>query len=725
MVRSVRFVVLAVAFLVLLHSAGALAQGKPPVAPVREVTDTYFGVSVRDPYRYFEKADDPEAVAWMKAQADHTRTVLDSMPGRKALLARIEELGDAAPARVWNFVVNADHLFYLERKSDENIGKLWVRPGAAAKPRLLVDPDKRPHPEGKHLAIDWFVPSLDNRFVAVGISVGGSEESSLHVIDVATGKDTGDVIDRVNFGASGWTPDGRLLYNRLQKVAPGAPVTDKYVNSKVYRHVLGTDPEKDVALLGPGVTPGVEIAPAALSFVMVDPVSRHAIGLVSNGVQREITLYTAPVAEVASGSPAWRKVVDPADGVTDFSWTGDQLFLVSHQGAPRFKLLRRSLADPAAAPVVVVPQSDHVIVGSTAAKDALYVKQMKGGMSRILRVPLDGKGKPKPIPLPFQGDVPWMASDVRVDGIWFDETGWVRYGGIYRFDPATRKTTDTGLQPRGRFDEPKDVVATEVTVKSHDGVPVPLSIIHRKGLKRDGRSPTMLYGYGAYGISQLPRFNPANLAWMERGGILAVAHVRGGGENGQEWYEAGKKGTKPNTWKDAIACGQWLVAQGYTKPPLLSIRGGSAGGIFVGRSITDRPDLFGAALDHVPMSDVVRTEFSANGVPNIPEFGSVATEEGFRALYAMSPYHWVKDGVPYPAVLVTTGANDPRVDAWQAAKMAARLQAATSSGKPVLLRIDYDAGHGMGSTKRQGYEETADSAAFLLWQAGVKEFQPR
>jgi prolyl oligopeptidase len=372
-----------------------------------------------------------------------------------------------------------------------------------------------------------------------------------------------------------------------------------------------------------------------------------------------------------------------------------------------------------------MPQSDHVATGLAVSKDALYVRRMKGGMSQIVRAPLGGKGKVAPIPLPFQGDVPWLAADVRVPGLFFFETGWVRYGGVYRFDPTTGRTTDTGLQPKGRFDEPRDVVATEVLVTSHDGTPVPLSVIHRKGLKRDRGNPTLVYGYGSYGISQLPSFNPVVLAWLERGGVLAVAHVRGGGENGQEWYEAGKKATKPNTWKDAIACGEWLVAKGYTRPARLSVRGGSAGGILVGRAITERPDLFGAAVDDVPVSDMIRMESSANGVPNIPEFGSVKTEEGFKALYAMSSYHWVKDGVPYPAVLVTTGANDPRVDAWQAAKMAARLQAATSSGRPVLLRVDYDAGHGMGSTKKQTYEVAADRFAFLLWQAGVKEFQPR
>jgi prolyl oligopeptidase len=714
-----------VAASLLAAAASAPAQEKPPRAVVRDVTDTHFGVSVADPYRYFETADDPEATAWMKAQAAHARAVLDAIPGRKPLLDRIAELGDAASSRISSFVVSGDHLFYLERKSDENIAKLWVRPGAGAKGRLLVDPDALPHPEGKHLAIDWYVPSLDNRYVAFGISVGGSEASVLHVMEVSTGKETGEAIDRTEFGATGWTPDNQLLYNRLQKMAPGAPVTDKYVNSRVYRHVLGTDPEKDVAILGVGVTPGVEIPPGAIPFVVVDPVSRHAIGNVANGVQREVTLYAAPVADVASRAPAWRKVVDPADEVTDFSWTSDDLFMVSHKGAPRSQVLRRSLANPAAPPAVVVPQSDQVVTSTTVAKDALYVRRMKDGMSQILRVPLSGKGKPAPIPLPFAGDVPWMAADVRVPGLHFFVTGWVRYGGIYRFDPATGKTTDTGIQPRGRFDEPRDVVATEVQVKSHDGTLVPVSVIHKKGLRKDGKNPTLVYGYGSYGISQLPSFSPTWLAWFEQGGVLAVAHVRGGGENGQEWYEAGKQKTKPNTWKDAIAAGEWLVAKGYTTPSRLSIRGGSAGGILVGRAITERPDLFGAAVDDVPVSDMIRMETSANGVPNIPEFGSVKTEEGFRALRAMSSYHWVRDGVPYPAVLITTGANDPRVDAWQAAKMAARLQAATSSGKPVLLRIDYDAGHGMGSTKKQTYEVFADRFAFLLWQAGAKGFQPR
>jgi prolyl oligopeptidase len=263
-----------------------------------------------------------------------------------------------------------------------------------------------------------------------------------------------------------------------------------------------------------------------------------------------------------------------------------------------------------------------------------------------------------------------------------------------------------------------------VKAKSWDGTMVPLSIVFKKGTKLDGSNPTVLDGYGSYGITTDPFFDPVSLAWFEHGGILAFAHVRGGGEYGEEWHLAGKKLTKPNTWKDAIACAQYLIDQKYTSPAKLAILGGSAGGILVGRAITERPDLFAVAFDEVPDSDTLRSEFSPNGPPNIPEFGTVTEPDGFKALYEMSAYDHIKDGTPYPAVMVTTGWNDPRVVSWQPGKMAARLQAATSSGKPVLLRVDYDAGHGIGSTKTQRDELHGDIFSFALWQFGVAGFQP-
>jgi prolyl oligopeptidase len=715
---------LAAVLLCVLTAADAVAQTQPPAAAVKDVVDTHFGVEIHDPYRYMEDMKNPEVTAWMKAQADYTRLLIDRVPQRVTLLSEIQRYGDAAAARTTGTQVNNDHIYYYKRLANENLPKLYVRKGIGGRERLLVDPEATKGPEGEHYAIDWYSPSLDNKYVAYGLSLGGSEQSVLHVKEVATGKETGDLIDRANFGPPGWIGH-RLLYNRLQKLAPGAPPTDKYVYSRVFLHTLGSDPENDVAILGPGVTPGVTIDPAALSFAATIPGSRHAIGVVVNGVQREVSLYMASRGSISAGKPDWKKIVDPRDEVTDSSLIGDTLYLLTHKEASRFKVLKLDLNAPdlVQAPVVV-PQSDSVITGLGAAKDALYVRRMNGSTSDLLRVAHTAGAKPVAVRLPFAADIAGLATDVRISGVIYEASAWTRFGGFYFYDPRTGKVSDTGLQPQGAYDNPGDLVATEVKVKSHDGTLVPLSIVHKKGLKLDGTNPTIVYGYGAYGISTTPYFRPTWLPWFQRGGIIAYPHVRGGGEYGEDWYKAGYKTTKANTWMDAIACSEWLVANKYTSTPRLAIMGGSAGGIFVGRSITERPDLFGAAIDQVPISDSLRMEFSENGVPNIPEFGSVKTEDGFKGLRAMSSYHWVKDGVPYPAVLLTTGINDPRVDAWQAGKMAARLQAATSSGNPVLLRIDYDAGHGIGSTKKQAYEERADVIAFLLWRFGVQGFQP-
>jgi prolyl oligopeptidase len=303
-------------------------------------------------------------------------------------------------------------------------------------------------------------------------------------------------------------------------------------------------------------------------------------------------------------------------------------------------------------------------------------------------------------------------------------TSWTKARKIYAYDPSHKNVTDTQLQPVGKFDAPADLESVEVKAKSYDGTLIPLSIVYRKGVKLDGSNPTLLEGYGAYGITLDPFFDPKYIAWFERGGVFAVAHVRGGGEYGEDWHLAGKLLTKHNTWKDFIACAEYLINQKYTSTSHLAIEGGSAGGITIGRSITERPDLFAVAIDAVPMSDVVRAEFTPNGPPNIPEFGTVKEADGFKALYEMSGYHHVMDGTKYPAVIVTTGFNDPRVVSWEPGKMAARLQAATSSGKPVLLRVDYDAGHGIGSTKTQREEALADEMSFALWQFGVADFQP-
>jgi prolyl oligopeptidase len=711
-----------------LAAAGVLlwSQSSPPVAPVTPVTDDYFGTRVVDPYRYMENLKDPAVEAWFKEQNNYTRAALERIPVRQELLARIKALDESASARVSDVRrLPGGRYFYQKRLASEDVSRLYTRLGLDGPETLLADPTKLAAPEGAHYSISYYSPSFDGRFVAYGASLSGSENAVLHVVETATGRETGDTIDRARFGAPSWMPDGRsFIYNRLQKTGPNSAPTDQYLKSRDYLHVVGTDAETDRAIVGFDLSPRVRLTETDIPFAGTVPGSDYVLGVIAHGVQNETTLYAARLDTLDQPDIPWRKICDVEDDVTGFDVRGDDIYLVTHKGAARFKVTHTSLANPDVAHAeTILPPGEAVVRNVSVAQDALYVQELDGGIGRLVRIPYGGK--PETAPLPFEGDVSVAASDPRLPGVLLDMTSWTKAEKIYGYDPDTKETTDTHLQPAGPFDDPGDVEAVEVKAPSYDGTLVPLSIIHRRGLKMDGSNPTLLIGYGAYGISQDPYFDPTLLAWFERGGVLAVAHVRGGGEYGEDWHLAGKKLTKPNTWRDFIACGEYLIAQKYTSSAQLGISGGSAGGITIGRSITERPDLFAAAIDGVPMSDVVRSEFTPNGPPNIPEFGSLKTQEGFEDLYAMSAYHHVRDGARYPAVMLTTGYNDPRVISWQPGKLTARLQAASTSGKPILLRVDYDAGHGFGSTKTQHDAQFADELSFLLWQFGVPGFQPR
>jgi len=719
---------LAVAFLALSTSSTALAQMAPPIAPVKPVVDDYFGTKVTDPYRYMEDLKSDEVQTWMKGQAEFAKGALQRIPGRDAFLKRMLELDSSVPAKVGGVTRLANgKIFYRKRLASEDIAKLYMRDSMKGAEVLLADPDEFKARTGKPHALNYFVPSWDGRYVAYGISQSGSEDAPVYVVETATKKAIDQPIDRCQFPQVSWLPDGSgFVYNRLQKLAAGAPATEKYQRSKVYLHKLGTDPEKDPVVLGIDVPGSPKLEPAQGPFAYIHPVEPYVFALVTNFVQNESALFVAPTAALGTGEIPWKKICDFSDDITNFDVEGDALFLLSHKNASRFKILKTSLKNPnLSTATATVPEGPTVIKGLAAAKDALYVQVLDGGIGRVLRVSYDGKTRPQTVPLPLQGTVSLGASDPRLTGVLLELTSWINYGGTFLYDPATKQVTDLQFVPKGPYDAPADLVAEEVKAKSWDGTMVPLSIVHKKGITLDGTNPTWLVGYGAYGITSDPFYDHSLYAWYEKGGIAAIAHVRGGGENGEDWYRAGFQKTKPNTWKDFIACAEYLIDKKYTSPSRLAGEGTSAGGILIGRALTERPDLFAVALPRVGCVNAVRMETTPNGVPNIPEFGSCQTEEGFKSLYEMDAVQHVRDGVKYPAVLVTHGANDPRVEPWQSAKFAARLQAATASGKPVLFRVDYEAGHGIGSTKTQRLQERADIYSFMMWQFGMKDYQPR
>lgn len=703
-------------------AASFLGVEVPPPLPANNVVDTYWGTPVSDPYRFLEGAKEPTVQAWMKAQADATEAILAKLPVRAELRARIAEIDDAVPTVVTNVVrTTSGRWFFMRRNAGENQFKLVRRDTLTSDDVILVDPDALQKATGKPHAIGGFSASPDGKRVAYSISTGGTEIGSLQVLDATDGRALEAPIDGIRgSGSVNWQDDGSgFFYLRLRKDWATVPPTERFLDNLTFFHKLGST-TPDPAVFGPGVDPTVAIPRTASGELHTVPGTTLIAAVVADGVKREWSLYVAETAAALDGKPKWKRVFGEEDKIVGVTFAGGWMYAKSSFDAPRFKILRLPLAElDLVRAEVVIPPGDDVIVELGAAKDALYVTQRQGPLTRLLRVPHTKTVEAVPVTLPFAGHVNLGFTDADQVGAVFELGSWIRSSKFYAFEPTPAKVALLPFEPSGKFDAPEGLVAREVRVKSHDGVEVPASIIMRANTQLDGSNPTILYGYGAYGTTEDPGWSPRLLAWLEHGGVFVIAHVRGGGVFGDAWHRAGQKTTKPNTWKDGIAVAEWLIAQKYTTRAKLAVMGGSAGGIFVGRAMTARPDLFAAAVIAVGNTDLVRSETRANGVGNIPEYGTVKRENEFRALLEMSPYATIRDGVNYPAALFEHGVNDTRVDVWMTLKTASRLATATTSGRPVLLRLEYDGGHGVGGTRSQGQLRTADRWTFLLWQFGI------
>lgn len=712
----------------------SLRRDGPPIAPVRTVTETFFGQTASDPYRYMEDAKSPEMLTYLHAQSDYASTVLDAIPGRQAMQNRINSLSEAgvqiSGVQITG-VAATPRVFYYKLMPGETTKKLYTRNGFKGAEQLLFDPQAISKP-GERYALDFYTASPDGRHVIVGMAAGGSEETLIRVVEVAAARDMGMMIDHIGFADStAWAPDSRsFFYNRLP-ITKAGEVKNRYLRSQAWHHVLGRSLDKDELVLAQGM-PGVTLADVDIPAVAPTADGKYLIGKIEHGDAREISLYVAEAS--AQGLPVggWRKAVEPKDEVTDYASYSNGLYLLTHKNAPRYKVVRTSLSRPdLATATTIVAHGDTVISELKVAQDALYIRELNGGVDRLQRLNFSNSvfsgGKLEFVRLPFDLAIRQLITDPKRPGAILRLEGWTEAPRYVSVEERTANIADTGLQPKPSVDfSAIDEVRLMVTAK--DGVKVPISLIYKKGTTLNANNPTLLRAYGAYGFTQVPSFSPASMAWLERGGIIGTCHVRGGGEFGEEWHRGGQKLTKPNSWRDLIACAEYMVERRFTRKEKMAIQGGSAGGITVGRALTERPDLFAAVVPTVGVLDALRMEFTPNGPPNIPEFGSVKTAEGFKGLWAMSSFHQVQDGANYPAVLLMHGVNDPRVEVWHSAKMAARLQAAVANNrnsKPVLLRLDYDAGHGVGSTRSQRNAELADVYSFLLWQFGVTEFQPK
>jgi len=709
-------------YILLIVLSGCAAFG-PPQTPRIPVVNEYHGVEVIDPYQWLEDWNDERVQSWSNKQNAYARSVLDNMPYIKELRERITEILTAESVSYYSVCWRKGTLFAMKRQPPLEQPFLVAMPSAQEpqSERVIVDPTKI-DPTGA-TSIDWYVASPDGSLVAVSLSVGGSESGDVHIYETESGREIGEVILRVNGGTAGgdlaWTPDGSSFYYTRYPREGERPTGDMDFYQQVWFHTMGTSPAKDRYEIGEDFPRIAEVK------LETDLHSGCVLATVQYGDSGRFAHY------VRMEEGKWKQITDYDDQIVQAIFgANDTLFFISRAEAPRGKIMKVSLADCSLEKAeVIVPEDKDTIVSDfyshppiVATPARLYVTYQLGGPSEVRVFDYQGRQQAGPKILPVSNVGQIVASEN--DDILYRNSSYLDPSAWYLFHSDKGITSKTALVTRSPVDFSDCEVVREYAT-SKDGTRVPVNIIRRKGVRLDGSNPVLLTGYGGYGISIKPRFSTLRRIWIDQGGVYAQANLRGGGEFGEQWHKEGMLTNKQNVFDDFAAVIQYLIDAGYTKPEKLAIIGGSNGGLLMGAMITQHPKLCKVVISSVGIYDMLRVELAPNGQFNIPEFGTVKVQEQFRALYAYSPYHNVKDGTVYPSILFSTGANDPRVDPMHSRKMTARLQEATSSGRPILLRTSSETGHGLATPLSEQIEESVHYHAFLLSELGLKYSPPK
>jgi len=692
----------------LLHAADSSVPSGPPKAKVAPVEDTIQGHKIIDPYRYLENPNDPDTEQYVEQELAYTRRILDPLPGRDKINARLSQLLPIGTVGVPQ--MGGKYYFYTRREGNQNQPVLYVRESLNGTDRVLVDVNKM-SADGT-VALDWWFASEDGKYVAYGTSASGSEESTMHLVESATGNLLPDTIERTRFASVAWKKDSSGFYYTRHPKKGDVPAGEEVYHVKVFYHSIGADPAKDALIFGEGRKP------QDIPTVSLSEDDRWLLITVFEGwTKAEMYLQ-----DLASRNP-------PVEITTgkNFLYSGDffrgKLYITTNEDAPHYRVF---VADAAHAKrenwKELIPQTDAVLQGASVTGGKLFAQYEHNATSELKLFALDGS-KLDDIQMPAIGDVPSIGGRWDRNEVFFGFQSFTVPPSVYRYDLGSRKTALWAKVDAPSID-PSAYDVEQVWFTSKDGTKVPMFIVSQKGIEKNGKNPTLLTGYGGFNISLKPTFNRSMYLWMEHGGIYAVANLRGGAEFGEDWHRAGMLEKKQNVFDDFIAAGEYLIAQKYTDRDHLAIYGGSNGGLLMGVMITQRPDLFRAVVCAVPLLDMLRYQNFQIAKLWIPEYGSADDPKQFEWLYAYSPYHHVQPGQQYPAILFMTGDTDTRVDPMHAKKMAALMQAEAKNGaskeRPILLRIETKAGHGQGKPVTKQIEESTDMYSFLFWQLGVK-----
>ena len=711
-------------------STNAFPQRDIVKTRIAEVSDTYHGDVVVDPYRWLEDGASKEVEAWTEAENAHTRSILDADSRRKKLHARLDELLQIG--FVGSPVVRTQRdpkdpkkkstrYFHVRREGKMDQPVVYVREGLTGTDRALLDPTT--FSADNTTALDWWFVSDDGRRVVYGISASGDEQSTLHVREVDTGKDLADAIPRTRASHVAWYPDGRrFAYVRLP--APGSvPKGEESYHRKIYEHVIGTDWNQDPLVFGD------ELAMTDWPAPMLSPSGKTMAIVVGHGPAKS-SVFLKDLGKKDAKFVALVTGLDALFMPLPHTLPGGKevVFLRSNDGAPNFQLFAVDPRHPErkAWKLVVPEESASPLRDFEAVGDSLYIGYLDRAHSRIERRTADGK-LVSTIALPPLSSASVPHGEWDGDEALFEVQSYVLPPQILRVVPPKKKggaeVEALPAEPFAKIEQSTIDTAQyevkQIEATSKDGTKVTAFVVAKKGLPTDGKAPALLYGYGGFNLVQTPSFNRTVYAFLERGGVYVVSNLRGGGEYGEAWHRGGMLGNKQNTFDDQIAVAERIIELGYTSKDRLAVQGGSNGGLLIGALVTQRPELFRAAICAVPLIDMLRYQNFLLAKLWVPEYGSSADPEQYGWLKAYSPYQHVKDGTPYPATLVLTGASDSRVDPLHARKFAARLQAATSSERPILLRVESKAGHGVGKPRSKQLEELSDQYTFLFAQLGI------
>ncbi|QHI37769.1 Prolyl endopeptidase [Kordia antarctica] len=691
----------------------------------KPVIDTYFSKEIEDPYQYLENLKDTTVLSWLSSQNTYAEEILQNISGRDALLKKMKAYDELRSETIFDLkIVSPNVYYYLKYSENQEATILYFRAGVDGEETEIFNSQDYKSTSQDQYIINYFQPSWNGKKIAIGFTKNDEEFSEVVVYELEKKQFNKEVIDHCwpsELGGINWlADDSGFIYLHIPTIDTTSP--NYILNSATVLYRLGENPKNLQIIFSKETHPQLNLSAADFPIVNIfGKDQKYMFGRVGGIGFKDY--YYAPITELEKKIVTWKPLFKKKHKVEKFIPYADEIYFLSAQKASNFGIYKTDFDSlNFDMPTEIIPaEKDQILKDFTITKQGLFYTTTKNGVRASLYHLKDATIEEIQLPK-SSGSISLSTIGINFPHLWIEVESWISHKNRYYYESDTKAFKEENLTPVIDYTELEDIVVKEIEITSHDGIQVPLSIIYKKGMVKDGKNRMLLNGYGAYKWINAPMLYPYLLHWIREGGIYAVAHVRGGGEKGDTWHKGGFKTTKPNSWKDFIACSEYLISENYTSPERFAIWGGSAGGVTIGRAVTARPDLYAAAVIRVGLLNTLRSEIAPNGQNNMKEFGTIKDSTEFEALLEMDAYHHVEKETAYPAILLTAGLNDSRVAAWQPAKFAARTQAATNSDNPILLSVNFSEGHGFDRTQKSKREELADIISFLLWQTGNEKY---